>query len=232
MKQLIRRNAITDDGLAHFQEPYSNYRLRKEDVFYYIYGLLHSCEYREKYGNSLTKQLPRIPRVKNLDDFLSFRDSGIALAKLHLFYEELPLYQNVNVICDIPLDITPNGIIGGYDELFYVKAMKFGVDEENKRLRDKTIVIYNEKITIKNIPLTAYDYVITSKSPLEWVMDRQRINIDKASQIKNNANDWAYETMNNPRYPLELFLRAITLSLKTQEIVGRLPALSNLFNDR
>lgn len=230
MKQLVRRNAMTDEGLAHFQEPYRDYRLRKEDVFYYIYGILHSPEYREKYGNNLMKQLPRIPRVRHLDDFLAFRDSGIALAKLHLFYEGLPLYQGVELVCDEPLQITPDAVVGGRDDWFYVHGMKFGASREKKRAKDKTVVIYNEKITIKNIPLAAYDYVVTGKSPPEWAMDRQRVRVDKASQIKNDANDWAVETMGNPRYPLELFLRLITLSLRTQAIVADLPSLSDFSN--
>lgn len=89
----------------------------------------------------------------------------------------------------------------------------------------KTVVIYNKKITIENIPLEAYDYVVNGRSALEWIIDRQQIRTHKKSGITNDPNDWALETMQNAKYPLELFLRIITVSLKTQEIVNALPKL-------
>ena len=48
---------------------------------------------------------------------------------------------------------------------------------------------------------------------------------DKDSGIENDANTWAVDTMNNPRYPLELFCRVVTVSLETMKIVGSLPVL-------
>ncbi|MFK0492744.1 hypothetical protein ACISCE_09010, partial [Campylobacter jejuni] len=57
------------------------------------------------------------------------------------------------------------------------------------------------------------------------VMERQSVKTDKDSGITNNANDWAIETMNNARYPLELLLRVINVSLKTNAIVAGLPKL-------
>ena len=102
---------------------------------------------------------------------------------------------------------------------FYVKQMKF----PNKK--DKSTVFYNDNITIQNIPPEAYEYVVNQKPALEWVMDRQCVKVDKKSGIKNDANDYANETMNNPAYPLELFQRVITVSLETMKIVKNLPEL-------
>ncbi len=79
--------------------------------------------------------------------------------------------------------------------------------------------------TIENIPLEAYTYIINGKSAIEWVMERQGVSTHKDSGIVNNANDWAIETMKNPRYPLELLQRVITVSLETVEIVNNLPKL-------
>ncbi|HFG0082865.1 TPA: type ISP restriction/modification enzyme, partial [Escherichia coli] len=101
----------------------------------------------------------------------------------------------------------------------YVEKMKFAKKGE------KDTVIYNNKIRIKNIPIEAYDYIVNGKPALEWVMERQGVSTHKDSGIVNDANDWAIETMNNPRYPLELFLRVITVSLETQKIVNSLPKL-------
>lgn len=222
-KKLVRRSAITDDALAHFRQPYppkDAEKISKEDIFYYIYGLLHSEEYRERYADNLSKQLPRIPRMKHYDDFVAFSRAGRDLAALHLHYETVPMYQDVKFSGSLKgLKLTTQQIIGGEDADFYVKKMKFAKKD------DKTKVIYNGKITIENIPETAYEYVVNGKSAVEWVMERQAVSTDKKSGITNDANDWARETMGNARYPLELFLRVITVSLETQKIVNALPKL-------
>jgi predicted helicase len=110
-----------------------------------------------------------------------------------------------------------------------VTKMKFAKKkdpETGKSINDKTTVIYNEFITLKNIPLSAYDYVVNGKPALEWVMERQCISTDKDSGITNDANLYATETMNNPQYPLELLQRVITVSEETNKIVASLPALN------
>ena len=213
-----RRDAITDDALAHFQEQYQGENINKEDIFYYIYGLLHSEEYREKYADNLSKQLPRIPRVKNSADFWAFSQAGRDLADLHLNYESIPMYDGV--LFKGGLKIVNDTLTGGIGEDFYVEKMKFAKKD------DKSKVVYNKHFTIENIPLEAYEYIVNGKPALEWVMERQGVKTDKASGIVNDANDWAIETMNNPRYPMELFLRVITVSLETMKIVNQLPKLA------
>ena len=221
-----RRDAITDEALAHFKTAYPSEDFTKEDMFYYIYGLLHSEEYREKYADNLSKQLPRIPCVKSAVDFWAFSKAGRELAELHLNYETVPMYQNV--LFKGGLKLLGDQISGAVGEDFYVEKMKFGkkMDEETgKKVDDKTTVIYNSQFTLTNIPEEAYDYVVNGKPALEWVMERQSVKTDKASGIINDANDWAIETMNNPRYPMELFLRVVTVSLETMRIVRALPKL-------
>ena len=221
-----RHEAITDEALSYFKAAYPNEDFSKEDMFYYIYGLLHSEEYREKYADNLSKQLPRIPCVKSAVDFWAFSQAGRELAELHLNYESVPMYQNVLFKGGIKL--LGDQISGSVGEDFYVEKMKFGkkTDEETgKKVDDKTTVIYNSQFTLTNIPEEAYDYVVNGKPALEWVMERQSVKTDKASGIVNDANDWAIETMNNPRYPMELFLRVVTVSLETMRIVRALPKL-------
>ena len=222
-KKLVCRSAITDDALAHFREPYSAAdaaRIGKEDIFYYIYGLLHSEEYRERYADNLSKQLPRIPRMKTYADFAAFSKAGRDLAALHLNYETVPMYTGVKLSGSLQgLKLAPQQIIGGADEDFRVVKMKFAKKD------DKTKIVYNGKITVENIPEAAYDYIVNGKSAVEWVMERQAVTTDKKSGITNDANDWAADTMHNPRYPLELLLRVVNVSIKTQEIVNNLPAL-------
>lgn len=216
---LTRRDAITDDGLAHFQAVYPAQEISKEDLFYYIYGLLHSPDYRERFKNNLAKQLPRIPAVKSFDDFAAFRDAGRALGDLHVNFETVEPYMVtfkegdhslINEAQEDPL------------EFYRVKKMKFGGKSKDK---DKTTVIYNDHIIMENVPLEAYEYVVNGKPALEWVIERQVVKTDKASGIVNDANDYANETVGDPRYPLELFQRVITVSLETMKIVKALPAL-------
>ena len=107
-------------------------------------------------------------------------------------------------------------------DFYRVTKMKHGGTGKHE---DKTTVIYNQNITMQNIPLAAYDYVVKGKPALEWVMERQVVKTDKASGIVNDANDYANETLANPRYPLELFQRVITISLETMKIVNGLPKL-------
>jgi predicted helicase len=100
--------------------------------------------------------------------------------------------------------------------------MRYG---KRGKAKDLTILHYNDAITLTGIPLEAYDYVVNGKSALDWVVERQRVKTDKASGIVNDANDWAIETMDNPKYPLELVQRVISVSLETMKIVRALPPL-------
>ena len=223
---LKRRDAITDQGLSHFQVAYPGETIFKEDLFYYIYGVLHSPDYREKFADNLSKELPRIPAVKEAEDFWAFSKAGRDLADLHLNYETVEQY---------PLSIEASGKLTDADyRVEKMKHAKVKDPETGKRINDLTTVVYNHRITLRDIPLDAWDYVVNGKPALAWVMERQCVKTDKASGIVNDANDWSIETMGNPKYPLELFQRVVTVSLETQKIVDSLPALdlpaSNISN--
>ncbi len=206
------KDTITDAGLAHCQAAYPDENITKEDLFYYIYGLLHSEDYKARYADNLTKELPRIPCVAQAADFWAFSQAGRDLAEWHIHYETVEPY---------PLTVDCGNT--AFAELtaadFYVTKMKFA-DKT-----DKSTVVYNAKITLKNIPLEAYDYIVNGKPALQWVMERQSVTTHKDSGIVNDANAWAVETMGNARYPLELLQRVITVSLATLKIVQALPPL-------
>lgn len=206
-----RRDALSDEGLAHFRAAYTGEKIGKEDVFYYVYGLLHSPDYREKYADNLAKELPRIPCVKTAAGFWAFSKAGRGLAELHLNYEKVTPY---------PLKIESSGKLTDAD--YRVEKIRYGKQGKDK---DRTTLIYNDKITLTGIPLEAYEYVVNGKPALDWVVERQCVKTDKDSGIVNDANDWAIETMHNPRYPLELFQRVVTVSLETMKIVRSLPSL-------
>ena len=208
-----RRDAITDEGLAQFLAAYPGETISKEDLFYYVYGLLHSPDYRERYADNLSKELPRIPCVKAAADFWAFSKAGRALAELHLNYETVQPY---------PVKVDTGGKTLT-DADYSVKKMKYGKRGKDK---DLTTLHYNNKITLTGIPPEAYDYIVNGKPALDWVVERQCVKTDKESGIINDANNWAVETMKNPRYPLELFQRVIMVSLETMKIVRNLPGLA------
>ena len=213
-----RRDAMTDVGLAHFQSAYAGERISKEDVFYYIYGLLHSPDYRARYADNLSKELPRIPRVKTAADFWAFSQAGRDLAALHLNYETVAPYALTIEAKGKRLELLSAAELNELD--FRVEKMKLAKKGE------LSTVIYNARIRIQDIPPAAWDYVVNGKPALDWVMERQSVRTEKDSGIVNDANDWAQETMHNPRYPLELFARVVTVSLETQRIVAALPKLA------
>lgn len=210
--QYTRKDAISDAGLKHFQDAYPAEKFTKEDIFYYVYGLLHSEDYRTRYADNLTKELPRIPCVKKVEDFWAFSKAGRDLAHWHLNYETVEPYK-------AKLDLGGKSFKQLEAKDFYVMKMRF------PRKDQKDTVVYNNAITIREIPVEAYDYVVNGKSALEWVMERQGVSTHKDSGIVNDANDWAIETMGDAKYPLELFLRVITVSLETMKIVRALPKL-------
>ncbi|UNE54071.1 DEAD/DEAH box helicase [Bartonella machadoae] len=214
---LQRRDAITDEGLDHFKAAYPHEVITKDDLFYYVYGIFHSEDYRVRYAHNLAKQLPRIPIVKSVEDFWAFVTAGRKLGDMHMNYEEVEPYPVTYAQGD-PTTWT----ISDEVRFYRVEAMKFA---GNGKEKDKSTVIYNSNITMTNIPLEAYDYIVNGRPALEWVMGRQVVKTDKASGLINDANRYAVETMGNPAYPLELFQRVITVSLETMKIVRSLPKL-------
>jgi predicted helicase len=208
-------DGLSNIGETLFKKKYANDKICKEDIFFYVYGLLHSNDYRERFRDNLIKALPRIPQVKTEKDFWLFSKAGRDLAELHLNYETVDCY---------PVTLETGGeLIKDFDnEDYYVTKMKY---EKTGKVKNLTTVIYNSQITIKNIPVEAYEYIVNGKSALDWVIERQGVSTDKKSQITNDANDWAIETMGNAKYPLELFQRVITVSLETMKTVKSLPKL-------
>jgi predicted helicase len=210
----IRRDGVTDWILKEVRTRYKACNITKEMIFYYVYGLLHSEDYRQRFAADLKKSLPRIPIVENLNDFMAFSQFGRKLADLHLNYEQVKPCPGVVVRGDRPLA----GDASDYDYYRVVDKMRFRSKE------DKSTIIYNGHITIEQIPAQAYDYVVNGKSAIEWIVERYCVSQDKKSLIRNDANDWAREHQ-QPRYILDLLLSVINVSVQTVEIVKALPRL-------
>ena len=197
-----RHDGISNFGLKQFRAAYGDPEISKEDIFYYVYGLLHSTEYRTRFENDLKKELPRIPFAK---DFWTFSKAGRKLAELHLNYETIEPW---------PVKEESHGN-------FRVTKMRF----PKKGIRHT--IHYNDSCTLSEIPEEAYEYIVNGKSAIEWLMERYAVTTDKDSGIVNDANDWCDE-QGNPRYIIDLVKRVIRVSIETMEIVKALPAINEL----
>ncbi len=182
--------------------------LSLDDTFAYIYGLLNSYEFQQKYANDLKKDLARIPIVANKEKYV---EVGKKLMDLHINYEEVPVYEGVTI------DASEN-------PSYKVEKMKFAKKrnpETQKLENDRSIIIFNSDITIKNIPEKAYEYVVNGRSAIEWIIDQYQVKTDKKSGITDDPNDFS----SDPKYIFNLLLRIINVSVQTVDLVNSLPKL-------
>lgn len=179
--------------------------LSLDETFAYVYGLLNSREYQEKYANDLKKDLARIPIVKNKEKYV---EVGQKLMELHLNYEEVPVYEGV----EITPFVNPN---------YKVTKMRFAKkrDENGKLVNDLSTIIFNSDITISNIPEKAYEYVVNGRSAIEWIMDQYQVKTDKKSGITDDPNDYS----DDEKYIFNLLLRIINVSVQTVDLINSLP---------
>lgn len=180
----------------------NNIGISLDDTFAYVYGLLNSKEYQEKYANDLRKDLARIPIVKNKEKYIEI---GKKLMELHLNYEEVPVYNQAKIIY--------NG-----EHNYKVKKMMFSKRSDDES-DDRSTIIFNDNITISNIPDKAYKYIVNGRPAIEWIMDQYQIKTDKGSGITDDPNDFS----DDPKYIFNLLLRIINVSVKTVDLINELP---------
>jgi len=211
----VRHDGISDWMLREVRSRYGGAKnITKEMIFYYVYGLLHSPQYRETFAADLKMSLPRIPIVERVEDFMAFAKAGRRLAELHLGYETVAPDDETRVNYARELS-------AGEDEYaYYAVTDKLRFRSKN----EKNVILYNGNITIENIPDKAYQYIVNGKSAIEWIVERYCVSVDKKSLIKNDANLWAREH-GKPRYILDLLLSVINVSKQTVDIVAELPKL-------
>jgi predicted helicase len=217
-KEYVRRDAVSDFILDRAKKQYGK-NVTKEDIFYYVYGFLHSTHYREKFANDLKKMLPRIPLIEVVKDFWAYSKAGRKLADLHINYESVAPHPDVAVIFN-PLSISDSLKQLPQDEIDYINYKVQKMRFPKKDLKET--IIYNNQVTIDFIPEKAYQYVVNGKSAIEWIMERYQITTHKESGITNDPNDWSKE-VGNPKYILNLLLSIINVSVQTVDIVNNLP---------
>lgn len=183
------------------------YGLENNEFIEYAYALLNSKEYQQLYKGNLQKRMPQIPKLKNIK---GYAEIGKKLMNLHLNYEIVPMYDR----CQISY----------YGKIDYrVKKMKFAKkrNAEGKLEKDWSKIIFNNSITIENIPEKAYEYIVNGKSAIEWIMDQYQVKTDKKSGITDDPNDYS----DDPKYIFDLLLRIINVSIQTVDLINELPPL-------
>ena len=219
-KKFNRRDAITDQALKVFRAAYPHaflgrYKkdggdeLTKEDIFFYIYGILHSPEYRQRFAANLKKELPRIPLAQ---DFAAFSRAGRALADLHINYETVEPWAAI-------VEDGDSADPGRTVKMTFGKCKR---DDDHPKGEDPTVLNVAERMTLRNIPERAYDYVVNGRSAIGWLMDRYQVRTDKDSGIVNDPNDYSPD----PRYIVNLVERVVAVSMETLDIVAQLPGLN------
>ncbi|GAA9701006.1 DEAD/DEAH box helicase family protein [Helicobacter pylori] len=190
-----RHHAISGYALNLFRKHYEDNAIVEEEIFYYIYAILHHKGYLEKYKNSLTKEEPRIALSP---DFKELFILGKELARLHLNYESEELHASVE-----------------YKTL--MNAEEKGYYDVEKMTKKGDCILYNQNIAITKIPQKAFEYVVNGKSAIDWVIERYKKTRDKDSLIENNPNHYA-----GGKYIFELLCRVIKLSEKSVDLIEKI----------
>ncbi|WP_187846940.1 DEAD/DEAH box helicase [Helicobacter pylori] len=192
-----RYNAISGYALNLFRRHYKDDSIVEEEIFYYIYAIFHHKGYLEKYKNSLAKEAPRIALS---EDFKELSILGKELAELHLNYENGEMHESVKH------NLLESAGMEGYYDVIQMKKDKKG-----------DYILYNQNITITQIPKKAFDYVVNGKSAIDWVIERYQKTMDKDSLIENNPNHYA-----GGKYIFELLCRVIKLSEKSVDLIEKI----------
>ncbi|MEX2275369.1 MAG: type ISP restriction/modification enzyme [Actinomycetota bacterium] len=210
---------VTDHALGLFRSLDS--AIERDDVFFYVYGILHSPDYRATFAADLKKSLPHIPQVPTAEDFWAFANAGRELGHLHTEYETVEPWPELQL-----------ALAAGFDKkhpdayrVLKMKHPKVTDSTTGARVADRTRIVFNEWITVEGIPERAYEYELGSRSAIGWVMEAWRVRTDKASGIVNDPNDWAAEH-GDPTYILNLVGRVVAVSMQTIDVVESLPSIA------
>ena len=197
---------ITDTALRRFQAHYGDESITKDDIFDYVYGILHAPDFLQAFPNALAKELARIPLAH---DFRAFAAAGRTLGDLHVGYGTCP---------EFPLDLehSSEGPLAPEHLRLDTKPMRFAGKRGDT---DRSELIVNDHVRLTGIPDEAHDYVVNGRTPLEWFVDRYKVAEDRKSGILNDANAW----FEKPEDLISAIRRIVHLSVETVRIVKQLP---------
>jgi predicted helicase len=209
---------ITDWGLEQFKTNYKDKKIKKEDIFHYVYGVLHNPAYRKKYELNLKREFPRIPFYK---DFWKWAKWGKELMNLHINYEEAKLFP----IKRIDIKVTEKK---QKQKEFFPKVKEpepmFGIKPKIKvKLKaDKTAgtIELDGITTLKGIPKEAWEYKLGNRSAIEWILDQYKEKKPKDPTIAEKFN--SYRFADHKEEVIELIRKVTTVSMETMAIINRM----------
>ncbi len=196
-----RQENIPLATLQSFQKHYKDKGITREDIFHYVYALLHHPEYRARFAENLKRELPRIPLSGKAADFQAFAKAGRKLVDLHVHYETQKPYP-----------------------LKHVENREARLDwrvEGMKLTRERDAIRYNDFLTLAGVPPEVFDYRLGNRSALEWVIDQYRVRRDEHGSITSDPN-----RADDEQYIVRLVGQVVTVSLETTKIVASLPPLA------
>src|SRR5699024_3031622 len=194
-------STLLDDNSSNVSlDALEKFGLSAEDLFYYIYAVMHSSEYRNNYENDLKKQFPRIPILKNKEEYVAI---GRKLADLHLNYESISPSECVDIV-------------------YSSSNPSYKVDKMRHPKKDElSTIIFNNDIIIQNIPEKAYEYDVNGRAAIQWIMDQYQVFTDPRTGIIDDPNEYS----DDGKYIFNLLLSIINLSVKTVDLINSLPPL-------
>lgn len=146
-----KRKPNLDETIWHKIDECVVNKTTPEQIFDYIYGVLHTPSYRERFKDFLKIDFPRIPYPKNADNFNRIASVGEKLRKLHLM-QEIPSVE-------IPFKVPGNNA---------VTEIRF---EDGK-------VFINKTQYFENVPELAWNFYIGGYQPAQkWLKDRKGRNL-------------------------------------------------------
>ena len=177
--------------------PQRGRQLTKDDIFHYVYGVLHDPVYREKYALNLKREFPRIPFYP---DFWRWAEWGEKLMELHIGYETVEPW---------PLTRTDTP-----DE----KARAAGVAPKAmlKADRDNGSIRLDTETTLSGIPKEAWDYRLGNRSGLDWILDQYKEKTPKDPTIREKFN--TYRFADYKEKVIDLIMRVARVSVETAAI--------------
>ncbi len=207
---------VTDWCLERFQTRYGP-QVTKDDIWEYLYGVMHASDWRDKYKHDLQRNLPRVPFAP---DFEAFRAAGRELMDLHIGYDEVPEYP---VDCVLDGGVDNNGAADPTVDpgAYRIAKLTWGKQADKNQVR--SVLEISPRCRIVDIPDAAHEYTISGRSPLQWAIDSLRHKHDKRSGITDDPNDW--EAWAGEPYNLIRHLRRLVhVSVETARIISELPS--------
>lgn len=192
-----RIDNITDWGLEQFTKKYKNKNISKEDVFHYVYAVLHNPAYREKYALNLKRDFPRIPLYKDFEKWAAW---GKLLMDLHINYETVQPAE----IAEVTTSEAEN------------PKTKLKADKE------AGVIILDDNTKLTGIPASAWEYKLGNRSALEWILDQYKESKPKDPTIAAKFN--TYKFADYKTQVIDLLKRVTTVSVETMQLIEAMKA--------